>query len=183
MISYRFPVYNFIRRVEWDILGEPMRRNVSYISHEGISGGREHDSGYVPTKELFRTRGVHRKSHQCAIKSACVATRRRIVLTLRLSRLFRSFRKGCRARYAHVETRKAYRKQSPRLHLHFKTFLLFISIVSMYWIEIKVHTDWRKILQNSSSCRNFVKNERNENLLLKSGSVDNHCDISVKVCH
>jgi len=88
-------IYNFIRRVEWDILGEPMRRNVSYISHEGISGGREHDSGYVPTKELFRTRGVHRKSHQCAIKSACVATRRRIVLTLRLSRLFRSFRKGC----------------------------------------------------------------------------------------
>jgi len=81
-ISCRFSVYNFIRRVEWDVLGEPMRRNVSYISHEGISGDREHDSGYIP-KELFRTRGAHRKSHQGAIKNVRVATRRRIVSTLR----------------------------------------------------------------------------------------------------
>lgn len=96
-----------------------MQRNVvSYISHEGISGGREHDSGYVP-KELFRTRGAHRKSHQCAIKSARVATRRRIVLTLHPSRLFRSLSE----KRTRVEAREVYGRQLPRLHLFIPFFV------------------------------------------------------------
>lgn len=36
---------------------------ISYISHEGISGGRERD-GTDMYPEPFRTRDAHRKSHQ-----------------------------------------------------------------------------------------------------------------------
>jgi len=77
-----------------------MRRNVSYISHEGISEDRERGR-YVPMKKLFRTRDAHRKSHQGAIKSA----RRRIVLTLRLSWLFHAFANAASAMHTSVETR------------------------------------------------------------------------------
>lgn len=68
-----------------------MRRNVSYISHKGISGGRKR--GYVPTEEPFRARGAHRKSHQCAIKSARVTARRRVVSALRRLPIIPRFRK------------------------------------------------------------------------------------------
>lgn len=64
--------------------GESMPRNVSYISHEGISGDRERNRAdtYRRGGEPFRARGAHRKSHQCAIKSARVTARRRIVSAL-----------------------------------------------------------------------------------------------------
>lgn len=62
--------------------------------------------GYVPTEEPFRTRGAHRKSHQCAIKSARVTARvtarRRIVSALRRFPIIPRFRKDYTDANAHV---------------------------------------------------------------------------------
>lgn len=77
---------------------------VWYISHEDISGGREHDGGYVP--ESFHARGAHRKSHQCAIKSACVVVR--IVLTLHLFWLYHASTKSLSQSRVHL-----YPERSP----------------------------------------------------------------------
>lgn len=128
----RFSVYNFIRRIEWDVLEKSMkepcegmfRTLVTKVFRKIVST----TSGYIPMKELFRTRDVHRKSHQGAIKSAHVAASRRIVFTLHFSWLFHAFANAAAdATRTSVEARWTYRKRS---------LFLYIFISNIYRVSL-----------------------------------------------
>jgi len=80
------------------VLGEAMRRNVSCISHADISSATA-----CTTKEPFRARGVHRKSHQCAVKSAVSPRFRRYVFPP-INRRSRKHRKRVGALKAKAQT-------------------------------------------------------------------------------